>query len=266
MVLALLWGACDSTGPASDEPTAPVTLSFIAGTGANAQANAAAKSQTITDAAGNALTIETVEIVLGEIEFERDDDRLQCGDVWDDDGDDGRDDDGCEEIERGPVLVALPLDSTQPRVVLEAAVPEGRFEGVEFDVHKLERDDPEDGAFLDETGFPAGVSIRVTGTWTPVGGTAQDFVYRSDLNEEQEIEFEPPIEVTAASPKNVTFVVNVDTWFRLDDGTLVNPDEGNDDGRYEDRIEENIEASIEGFEDDDRDGDDDNDDDRDDDD
>jgi len=265
LALALVWTACDSTGVSSDGGSAPVTLSFATSTG-GAASSATAKAASYTDDAGNALSIETAELVLREIEFERDDDGVDCSDGRsdDDDGDDS-DDDRCEEIEQGPILVELPLESDQPNVVVEAALPEGRFDEVEFEVHKLDRDDADDVALLEETGFPEDVSIRVTGIWTPAGGAAESFTFTSDLNEDQEIEFEPPIEVTADASKNVTFSVDIDQWFRQSSGTLVNPSEGNEDGRYEDLIEDNIESSIEGFEDDDRDGDDDDDDDGDDD-
>ncbi len=265
LALGLVWAACDSTGVSGGGGSAPVTLSFATATGGVAS-SATAKAASITDEAGNSLTIETAEIVLREIEFERDDDGADCADGRSDDGDgDDSDDDRCEKVEQGPILVELPLDSNQPNAVVEAAVPEGRFDEVEFEVHKLDRDDADDAALLDETGFSEDVSIRVTGTWIPAGGTAESFTFTSDLNEDQEIEFEPPIEVTADAPKNVTFSVDVDRWFRQPNGTLVNPSDGNDDGRYEDLIEDNIESSIEGFEDDDRDGEDDDDDDEDDD-
>jgi hypothetical protein len=263
MALSLVWAACDSTGTTPGEDTrTPVTLSFVAPTEGVASTSAkTAKSRTYSDDDGNAIIIETVQIVLSEIEFERADADEACRSDDDDEGE--GDDDDCEEFEEGPVLVELPLDGDQPAVVIESALPEGLWEEVEFEIDAL---DDDDAAFLDETGFPEDVSIRVTGTWTPAGGEAQSFTYLSDLDEEKEIEFEPPIEVTAESPKNVTFRVNVDTWFRTSGGMLVNPDEGNDDGRYEDLIENNIENSIEGFEDDDRDGDDDDGDDDDDDD
>lgn len=254
--LALIWTGCDSTGGSPDEePSAPLTLSFMATpTGGTANISGkAAKSRTYTDADGNSITVETAEIVLSEIEFERADADEACRN--DDDGSEG--DDDCEELEDGPVLVQLPLDSDQPAVVIESALPEGLWEEAEFEIDAL--DDDDDAALLGETGFPEDVSIRVTGTWTPAGGSAQSFTYLSDLDEEKEIEFEPPLEVTADAPKNVTFRVDVDRWFRQSDGTLVNPAEGNDD-RYEDLIEDNIENSIEGFEDDGRDGDEDDDD------
>jgi hypothetical protein len=239
--LAVVLAACDSSGPAVSGDAVRLTLSVTSAS--------ATKSRTFTDGSGNALTIDRAEIILREIEFEREDD---------DDGCDG-DDDGCEEVERGPVLVDVPLDSATPETVLETALPIGRWDEVEFEVHKLDRDDDDDRAFLDETGFPEDVSIRVEGVWTPAGGSDQSFTFISDLNEEQEIELEPPVEVTADQPANVTFRVDIDRWFRTSNGTLVNPARGNDDGDLEDLIEDNIEASIEAFGDDDRDGDEDDD-------
>ena len=149
--LGLVWAACDSTGASpEDGANVPVTLSFStrAGGGAASAATKAAKVATYTDGAGNALTIETAEIVLREIEFERDDDGFDCEDGTsdDDDGDDS-DDDSCEEVEQGPILVDLPLDSDRPSVVIEAALPEGRFDEVEFEIEPLDDDDE---ALLDE--------------------------------------------------------------------------------------------------------------------
>ncbi len=246
LVLSLVWAACDSTGSAPIEADrTPMTLSFVA-SGASADASAkVAKSQAYTDEAGNTVTIEMAELVLREIEFERANAGEACRD---------EDSDDCEEVEEGPVLVELPLDSDQPSVIIEAALPEGTWKAVEFDVHKLDDDDDDDVAFLEETGFPEDVSVRVTGTWTAAGGSAQSFIYTSDLDEEKEIEFDPPIDVSAEVANNVTFCVDVDTWFRQSDGSLVDPAEGNDGGQYEELIEENIETSIEGFEDDDRNG------------
>ena len=249
IAFSLIWSACDDgalTSPPADDPAGtPVTLSFTAPSGAAATGTSKADaSRTHTDDQNNALTIATVEVVLREITFKRADADAACR---------TDDDDDCEEVEDGPLLVNLPLGSERPAVVVESTLPVGLWEEVEFDVDAL--DDDDDAAFLDETGFPEDVSIRVTGTWTPAGGSAQAFTYLSDLSEEKDIEFEPPIEVTADAPKNVTFAIDVDRWFRQSDGTLVNPAAGNDDGRYEDLIEENIENSIEGFEDDDRNGD-----------
>jgi len=141
-------------------------------------------------------------------------------------------------------LVNLPLDGGPPAVIAEASVPEGLWKEVKFEVEQLERDDDDEAALLDETGFPEGFSIRVEGTWRPGDSTERSFVYLSDLDEEQELEFRPSLEVTGAAPKRVEFVVDIDSWFRTSDGTLINPEEGNEDGRFEDLVEDNIKRSI----------------------
>lgn len=257
VALALVGVGCDSTGTSPDDTArAPVTVSFVATTGsaagtANTTAKAA-KSRTFADDAGNELTLDAVELIVSEFEFERADADAACRDD---------DDDDCEEIEDGPILVGVPMDTDQPAVVLESTLPEGLWEEIEFEIDKLERDDDDETALLDETGFPENVSIRVTGTWTLADGTSETFTYQSDLEAEQELEFEPPIEVTANASKNVTLALNIDRWFRTGDGLLVNPAGGNEDGAYEDLIEDNIEEAIEGFKDDDLDGDEDDDDD-----
>lgn len=250
VLLTMSLAACDSAGPGM-EGSAPVTLSVTSSEVSGGQT--AAKSRTLTDEAGNELTIDAAEIVLREIEFERDDDVENCPSSSRDD-DSSSDGDDCEEIERGPFLVDVPLTASDPTAIIEAELPVGRWEEIEFDVHKLDDDDPDDRQLLEDTGFPEDVSIRVTGTWTPANGSSVPFTYTSDLNEDQEIELSPPLEVTADTPGNVTFRLAIGTWFRDGSGQLVNPDRGNDDGELEDLIEDNIERSIEAFEDDDRDG------------
>ena len=142
------------------------------------------------------------------------------------------------------------------RTAFETTIPVGTWEEVEFEAEPLDEDDA-----LSNSIVPEGASIRVDGSFTSAGGTAQSFTWTTDLDGEQEIEFDPPLEVTADRPANVTFRVGVDTWFRDADGTLIDPATAGDDSPNEDRVEDNVEASIEGYRDDDLDGDDDDDDD-----
>lgn len=234
LALALVLSGCDSTvgpnGP-GDQDAAPLTLAFQTTASTSSGANLTAQSSVLDDNSGNSITLTRVEIAISEIEFESANGRA--------------------DIEDGPILVDLPLDGGPPRTIIEASIPEGVWDEIEFEVDKLERDDPAEAALLDETGFPEGFSIRVEGVWTPADGPERNFTLLSDLDEEQEIELEPPIEVTAESPKTINFVVDVGSWFRQSDGTLVNPEEGNEGGRFEDLIEDNIERSIEAEDDDD---------------
>jgi len=241
--------ACDSTETASSE--ADLSVSFTTGT------TAAPMKRILTDADGNQLEFVRVEMILEEVEFERagSDDACRF-----DDDDEGSDDD-CEEVERGPFAIVLPLDGPSPLTAFTAPLPIGTWSEVEFEIEPLDDDD----APPLTTNVPEDESIYVEGIWTPAGGSAVDFTWVGDVDSEQEIDFDPPIDVAAADDVNVTFLVSIDDWFRMSDGRLIDPRSANDDD-LEDLVEDNIERSIEGYRDDDRDGydDDDDDDDRDD--
>ena len=129
------------------------------------------------------------------------------------------------------------------------------YDELEFDVHKVNDDTPENLAFLLLHPEFDGRSIRVSGTYN-----GEDFLFEQDLNEEQELDLNPPLVVTDETESlNLTISIDIDTWFRRPLGDLVNPESANKGGANEDLVEDNIEASIEAFEDDDEDGDDDDD-------
>ncbi len=258
--LVLGLAACDGStvaGPDGAEADAPVSMAFSAASapegtasgGTASTSKAASGPRILIGPDGNQLRLDRVQMVVREIELDRATGDENCSP---EDRPDAEEDD-CAEVESGPVLVSLPLDGDAPAVVVDTTLPTGRWDEVEFEVHKPEAESATPD-FLEGTDFPLETSIRVQGRYTPAGGAAQDFTYTSDLNAEREIEFEPPLEVTADNTNNVTFSVNVDAWFRRADSTLVNPARVTEGGAFEDRVEENIESSIEGFEDDDRDG------------
>ena len=258
--LVLGLAACDGStvaGPDGAEDSAPVSMAFSAASvpegaasgGTASTSKAATGPRTLVDPDGNQLRLDRVQMIVREIELDRATGDENCSPEDRPDAEDG----DCAEVESGPVLVSLPLDGDAPAVVVDTTLPPGRWDEVEFEVHKPEAESSTPD-FLEATDFPMEASIRVQGRYTPAGGAAQDFTYTSDLNAEREIEFEPPLEVTADNTNNVTFSVNVDAWFRRADSTLVNPARVTEGGTFEDRVEENIESSIEGFEDDDRDG------------
>ena len=255
--LALVVGllGCDAAGPpgATAPEASPVSLSFSANGGtetgpSQSNANGSTAQTAYTDSEGNRLQLDQVDLILQSIEFERTDAEGDC--------EEGEDDD-CEELEAGPIRVSLPLESESPSVVVDATLPVGTWKEATFEVAV-----PEDPSSLDETTFPSDASIRAQGAFTPAGGTEQNFTFLSDLSEERELEFEPPIEVTQDEPTNVTFSVDLNAWFRRSDGTLVDPSQANEGSSIADLVEENIETSIEGFEDNDFDGRDDHEEDR----
>jgi hypothetical protein len=197
----------------------------------------------------NTLTIDSVLIVLREIELER---------VEVTDCDVEPEPDGCEKFETDPVLISLPLDGTTNNASIDIdMIAPGMYDEVEFDIHEVTGNN-EDAAFLTDYPYMDGKSIVVGGTYDDGTGPVS-FVYESDLNEEQELPINPILNIgdaaDANTSTNVTIKVNVSTWF-LDGTTLFNPSTANVGGANENLAETNIRDSFKAFEDKDRDGDD----------
>jgi hypothetical protein len=252
---------------------------------------AALVSEEFTDDAGNTLTLDKVEVVLRDIRFKRVDDDA-CpdddddtggggtgtaaptvrgmsgggdegeGEHGDDDGehgDDGGDngdghDDGCESFNAGPFLLDLPLGAGVERV-FSVGVDPGTFDKLKFKIHKPDENsaDQRDIDFLLAHPEFAGVSIRATGIFN---GTA--FTYTSDVTAKQKILLDPPIVVEGATTDvSVTIRVDIGTWFRGEDGNLVDPATAAAGEANEQLVEHNIKSSFRAFRDDDHDCDDD---------
>jgi hypothetical protein len=243
LVAALLVAACsDSTGPNSQPG---VSLSFSAPTVGAAPSSPgvfmSVAAIDLTDGQGNTLTLDKVEIVLREIELQRQS-ASGCDAL--------PDNDDCEKFETGPVLLDLPLDGSVSTIVTIAPDPDV-YDEVEFEIHKISSSDEEDAAF--RTAHPdfAGKSIRVQGSFN-----GQPVTYETDLDVEQEFNLNPPLTVSGETVggTNVTVMLDVDAWFRDLSGDLVNPQDGNKGGQHESLVKENIKQSIEAFEDHDSDG------------
>lgn len=241
----LLVAACsDGTGPGGPSLSLSFATRLPAGAAAPSRAQAFGASvtgaDTLTDGT-NTLIITKAEVVLREIELEPQE-VADC-DVEPEPA-------GCEDFEVGPVLVDLPLG---PGAVQQVAidVEPGTYVEVEFEIHKVSKDDPAEAAF--RAAHPEFVekSIRVQGTFN-----GQAFTYETDLDVEQEEDLVPPLVITETTTSaNLTIRVGLANWFRALDGSLVDPASGNKGGQNESLIKENIKQSIEAFEDDDHDGD-----------
>ncbi|MGB5525677.1 MAG: hypothetical protein WBO43_02720 [Gemmatimonadota bacterium] len=253
--IAPLLGACDGnsdglSGPSAAGPgSVSLSVSVPQATGPSAAVTSGgALFDIVQNDGASELVITRVAMVLREIELER---------QFDDDCDDhvsGSDDD-CEEFSTGPMILELPVDGGVDHVLSINNVPADVYDEVEFEIHKPEDDTAADMDFIRANPDFERVSIRVEGTWN-----GEAFTYLTDLNEEQEYDLSPPLQVDGTTPVNVTLSIDVTTWFVAPDGSLVDPRTANDGGANENLVENNIERSIDVFEDDDRDGDDDNDD------
>lgn len=200
----------------------------------------AAASAFAADACGN--TLSSARIVIREIELDIDG------------ADDVEEGDEAEDIEIGPYLIDLTgadFNGTLQQGFLEAQVPPGTYEEVEFEVHKLEGDDARDAeASAADPGLgemmAAGLSISVVGVSTTDGA----FTFESDLNEEQEREVEIIIGDAGDGIDNINLSIDPNGWFVAAGGGCLNPT----DAANETEIEENIKLSIDVEEDDDEDG------------
>lgn len=238
----VLFACGDGTGPSS----APkVSLSFASRVPGQAGAGTfdgfgSPGADTLRDGS-NTLIITRAQLVLREIELERQE-VADC-DVEPKPA-------GCEDFEAGPVLVDLPLAPGAVPLV-EVDVPPGTYVEVEFEIHKVSNDDPQDAAFRQANPSFIGKSIRVQGTFNGVA-----FTYETDLDVEQELDLVPPLVIADTTTRtNLTVRVDLNAWFRAADGTLVNPATANKGGANEGLVKENIKRSIEAFEDRDKDGD-----------
>lgn len=240
--LALLatLSACDSASPGRD---GQVSFNVATRTSSAAPAGPAAAPDTLVDGGGNVLVLTRVEVVLRDIEFER-----QNHDNCDDDSVSSGNDDDCEEFDAGPVLIDLPLDGGVAHE-FSVSVDSGTFDELKLRIHKPEDDgDARDQAFLAAHPDLEDVSIRVNGTFNGVA-----FTFTTDLNADEEFQLFPPIVIGSQTDVAVTLMVDVSSWF-MNGLTLIDPGQALKGGSLEGLVKNNIEASFEAFKDDDRDG------------
>lgn len=243
-LLIVLVNACSDLGGPSLRPGEGLVVLSVLGTGPGGPAGSGVASAPETIQLGDdVLVLEQVEIVLREIDLEREDDG---GPDCDDDvaGAGGVDDDDCEEIEIGPLLVDL-SPSGGPAHTITVPVPAGTYEEIEFEVHKPDDDTAEDRVFLQAHPDLRRVSIRVRGTFN-----GEPFTWITDLNEEQEIELSPPLVVVEGGSTDLVLTVDVRTWFQ--DGTrLVDPVTALKGQPNENLVRDNVRRSFRAFERDD---------------
>jgi len=163
-------GCDDATAPTAGVPTVSLSV-WLGGGSANPAPALFAEGLELTDGVST-LVIESAELVIRELEFEKVE-TAGC--------DSGLDDDDCEEFEVGPFLLPLPLDGSVSTEITAQVAP-GTYDEIEFEIHKADDGDLADQGFLDLNPNFAGISIRVTGTFD-----GRSFVYTSAIDEEREI-------------------------------------------------------------------------------
>jgi hypothetical protein len=236
--------ACsDSSGPASAGPAVQMSIATAPAVTPAPGMNMSIAPVTYDDGT-NTLVITQVEMVVKELELQRVEGSVTCAE------DVSGEDDDCEEIELDAFLLDLPLSPGATQVI-SVPVDTGSYDEFEFKIHKPESGDDDD-AFLAAHPDFEGVSIRVHGTWN-----GAPFTYETDLDAEQEIDLVPPLVVTEAGATDFTLFIDLGTWFRAGDNTLIDPSSANVGQANEGVVKENIKNSFEAFEDEDHDGSDD---------
>ena len=233
-------GCSNGAGPSSTNQ-----LNFnLATRAAPAAINAAAGAsfslgtpETFTDGA-NTLVITQVQLVLREIELHRAGAVAECA---------GSASDDCAELEFGPVLVDVPLGTPGAARNFSVQIAPGSYDKVEFKIHKPSSSD--DAGFVQTNPDFDGVSVRVIGTYN-----GADFTYTGDFEAEMEFEFNSALVANETGATDLTLFVNLDTWFRDQAGTLLDPTTANSGAPNAALVEQNVKSSLDTFEDDDHDG------------
>jgi len=237
-MLALAVGACsDSGGPSNQSQVNFNVATQPAPVAGGASLAVIGTPETFTDGT-NTLTVTGVQLVLREIELHRAGMTTDCMDGLDDD---------CEELEIGPLLVDLPLGTPGAARTFSVELAAGSYDKIELEIHKASSSD--DAAFVQAHPEFQDASVRVTGTYN-----GEDFAYTGRFDVEMEFNLVPELTVGQTGATDLTLFASLDSWFRDQSGTLVDPRDANSGGPNEGLVEQNIKTSLDAFEDQDHDG------------
>jgi hypothetical protein len=238
--VALFLTACSDagSGPAGDAQVNVnlATRSAAAATGAAALSAA----ETYTDAGGNTLEIDRVQLVFREVELENETHESACETASSSDGD-------CAEIEIGPFLIDLPLGVGGAARTVTASVPAGTYDEVKFKIREPDDDTDADAAFVAEHPDFAHASVKVEGSFN-----GASFTFVSDLRAELKLDLSPPLIVDGSGTTDLTLFADLGAWFRDAAGNLLDPSSVD-----EQTVADNIARGFNAFEDENHDGSDD---------
>lgn len=233
-MLAIVMSGCKNTPTQPETGSLSLSLRFLAKTPRAAlPKSASANAFTAVDS----IRLTRARLVLSKIELESEGDSA--------------------EFRSAPMVLELDLSGAMQTLGV-IGVPFGAYNEVEFKIHRVDSADlaaippAEQTRFADFLPEPF-ASVILAGV-TYANGAGQPFVYRSDLNAEQEYTLTPPLLVSAINPAaNLTINIDASNWFKDRNGVLLDPADRNN----ESQIKNNVKTSFQVYEDDDRDGDDD---------
>ena len=234
IILSVLFVGCGGDGIEPESGTR-VTIGFTAGSSA-AQTSGAQAGPSMVPAAGHPdqlegddgiLTFTDVWMIVAEFELDGAEDSCEL-DAGDDD---------CHDFEAPPQFLRLPMDGGIVEVVIEAEVPDGSYEELEFEVEDLEDDEDDEFAaeiaalrivILDKfDDWPEKASMRIEGSFQELvdgeeSGFPRDFTVYFDAEIEIEIEFDEILEIpTESGDLILTVDVMPDLWFMLPGGKVL---------------------------------------------
>ena len=220
-------------GSVQPERSASVSLSISASTN-----GASIDGETFTDGV-HLLTLSRVRLVVAGVTL-REDGVPACP-AADSPGY------GCAVLEPGLVLLEAPLDGSVRSLVASLIRP-GRYAALGLRLHAPSRDVPDDSAFLAIHGGFEGTAVRVEGLWD-----GEAFTFERTLDVERWVALSP-LSVESGRTVNLTLRLDPSTWFRSEDGMLVDPRVAALDPVAGAAVESRIRTSIAAFQDEDVDG------------
>lgn len=140
----------------------------------------------------------------------------------------------------GPFVFSLNPNSTV-NTVSSLLIPNGSYDKVQFEIHKLEDAD------IIDTIFSNGGGKYSVVTYGKYNGTS--FVYKSSKSAKQKLNFNPPAVVNSVTKSNITLKVQPYTWF-WNGSDYMDPTVSSNSND----IDNNIKSSFKAFKDDDHNG------------
>jgi len=217
--------ACsDLLGPGEGKST---TLSFRTATSA-ASATAlnadALASYLLITGGGHTVDLQSVDVLIDQVKLER----VHSGDEVDSDANEEDSDLRNEENFRtGPVTVSLPLEGGVVSPFTQA-LPFGSYDELQLKAR----------------------SLRLVGTYD-----GQKFDVTVPIAAKLETRLNPPLVISSTTDRpDITILVNIPSWFKRADGSVIDPRVLLTDGTVRSDFRNRVRASFKAFKDKDRDG------------
>lgn len=154
------------------------------------------------------------------------------------------------EFKSAPTVVDLDIDGgTNPIQVLN--VPPASYQRLEFRIHRLDPDDPQDKPYAglpEFADFIAGdrYSMIIEGmVYANQASTGSPFTFRSRDNESQRHELFPPLQISESDQVvEVRLVIDSGGWFIGSDGSLLDPRVEDNESKISKNLINSIEADF----------------------